>query len=607
MVTGYRRWHPLAAVALAALVAGCPSLEIVNRNAPERERAFSDPATVVASAAGAMKSYINMRYDYEPALGPFSTMADEHSFSWNNFQSRYYSSYGVECPQRCGWLNNTTSARYEPIPFFWYRSYSLLSSSNDVLFAVRKSASPPDLGADAGWVEAIAQFGQGLAHGLVALTYDKGFIVTEETDPATLQLSTRTEMRDAAITQFDKAATLAAAANFASAPVTLFGVPTGPVYTAAQVVKIIRTFEAELLAMFPRTTTENAAVNWGQVVTYASQGISSAPAFDFQAYQGDIFRPGYNDFFTGVEQWGNDYSTTRIDTRVARLLSTTQADPWPGGSGNPQPADGAGVPIGGVYGVDKRLGDGCFSPGIGEGECPATANSGTDFMWSPSADFPASRGLYHQSNIGYIRNHCLVGAFPDCPVGSGNFMVMSRYVNDLLWAEGLIRTNQNLALAATLINNSRVTRGGLAPVTAADGTTGLLKALYYEWHVELVSQASNHWWNGRRLSKTNLIAAPPNPYATGQQLYEPEGSYVWNSLWGNTPRSMPIPAKDLSLLAIEVYSFGGPDDPLGCGGPDPKPTCSAGQENTPRVRNVREIAQDLINSIQRPSTKPRRF
>ncbi|HEV8613459.1 MAG TPA: hypothetical protein VGQ73_08100, partial [Gemmatimonadales bacterium] len=316
------------------------------------------------------------------------------------------------------------------------------------------------------------------------------------------------------------------------------------------------------------------------------------------------------EFFDGVAQWGNDYTTVRVDTRVARLLSTTQADPWPGGAGNPKPADGAGNPIGGVYGVDKRMGDGCFGAvanQFGEGECAATVKSGTDYMWSPAADFPASRGLYHQSNIGMIRYHCLVTGFPDCPTGAGDFPILTKYVNDLLWAEGLIRTNQNLALAATLINNSRVTRGGLPPVTAADLATGLLKALYYEWHVELLNIQPDHLWNGRRLSKTNLIAAPPNPYATGQQLYEPEGSYVWNSLWGNTPRSMPIPAKDLSLLALEIYSFGGPNDPLGCGGPDPKPACSASEGTSGKVRNVREIYQDLLNTLPKPGSKPRRF
>jgi starch-binding outer membrane protein, SusD/RagB family len=614
MVTGYRYWRPLAAVALLAGVAGCPSLDIANRNAPERERAFSDPATVKASAAGSIKSYINTRAWYEPSLGPFSTMADEHSFSWNNWQSRYYSSYAAECPLRCGWANETTHPRYEPIPLWWYGMYSVISSANDVLFAIRQSATPPDLGEDAGWVEAIAQLSQGVAHGLVALTYDQGFVVTEESDPTALTLASRTEVRDAALAQLDQAATLAAAADFDVAPNTLFGLPTGPTYSGAQVAQIARTFQAELLAEFARTTTENAATNWAQVVTYASQGISSGTPFDFMVFQSD--RLTTEDFFSGIEQWGNDYGTTRIDTRVARLLSTTQLDPWPGGSGNPQPATGAGVPIGGKYGVDRRLGDGCFLAGntIGDGECAATAVSGTDFLWDPSTYFPASRGQFHQSNIGYIRYHCLVGFFPDCPTGAGDFPVLSQYMNDLLWAEGLARTNTNLGLAADKINRSHVGRGGLPPCTAAGcpgpGVPGgltaqqsLLAGIYYEWHAELVSMSPDHWFNSRRLAKTNLVSAGPNPWAANQQTYEPEGPYVWNPLWGNSPRSMPIPAKDLALLGLELYSFGGPGDPGGCG--TTGPACVMGTDGAPRVKNVRQIYKELMAAQPKPGTRLR--
>ncbi len=624
MVTRYRYWRPLAAVALLAGATGClKSLDIVNRNAPERERAFSDPNTVKAAAAGSIKSYINTRVAYEPALGPFSTMGDEHSFSWNNFQSRYYSSYGFECVERCGWANETTHPRYEPIPLWWYGMYSVISSANDVLFAIRQSASPPDLGADEGWVEAISQLAQGVAHALVALTYDQGFVVTEESDPAALALVSRTEVRDAALAQLDKAATLAAAANFSVAPNTLFGISSGPTYTGAQIAKIARTFQAELLAESARTSTENAATNWGQVVTYASQGISSGAAFNFEAFQSD--RLTTEDFFSGIEQWGSDYVVTRIDTRVARLLSTTQADPWPGGAGNPRPGV-PGAPIGGVYGIDKRLGDGGFQNGNtnGDGEVPATATSGTDFMWDPSTYFPASRGQFHQSNIGYHRYHCLVGTppfpngvYPDCPTGAGNFVILSRYMNDLLWAEGLLRTNTNLGLAAQLINNSRMGRGnpnnlpGYLQACTVAGCPGpgvpggltaqqsLLAGLYYEWHVELVSMSPDHWFNGRRLSKTTLISAGPNPWASGQQTYEREGSYVWNSLWGNTPRSMPIPAKDLALLALELYSFGGPDDPLGCGVTG-GPSCSAGADGSPRIKNVREIYKELMAAQPKP-------
>jgi len=46
---------------------------------------------------------------------------------------------------------------------------------------------------------------------------------------------------------------------------------------------------------------------------------------------------------------------------------------------------------------------------------------------------------------------------------------------DLMRAEALIRkTGPDLATAATLINNSRVTRGKLPPTTAANGAATLL-------------------------------------------------------------------------------------------------------------------------------------
>jgi hypothetical protein len=268
--------------------------------------------------------------------------------------------------------------------------------------------------------------------------------------------------------------------------------------------------------------------------------------------------------------------------------------------------DGSGNPVGGVYGVDKRLGDGCFGAvanRFGEGECAATPNSGTDFMWSPSADFPASRGQYHQSNIGYIRNHCLVSGFDDCPTGAGNFVILSQYANDLLWAEGLLRTTGPSTVVADHINRSHVGRGGLPAVSAADTKDNLLKALFYEWHAELVSMSPDHFWNGRRLTNTNLISAGPNPWAVNQQTYEPEGAYVWNPLWGNTPRSMPIPAKDLNLLKMELYTFGGADDPLGCGAT--VPTCSASADGAPAVKNVRQVYADLKAMLPRPGTRLR--
>ncbi|MBM4188532.1 MAG: hypothetical protein FJ206_14610 [Gemmatimonadetes bacterium] len=567
------RWFALAAVALLGPLAACGELDVTNPNAPERERAFSDPATIVASAAGTMKTWMNTKYAYSPSL-TLAAMADHTSFSWNNFNSRYYSSYGVDCANRCAWVNSTSTQLGQQVEPYWYGMYSLLSSANDALFAIRKSSSPPDLGAQKDAVETISQMAQGIAHAFIALNYDQGFVVKEDTDVLALQLQPRGAIRDAAMTMLEAAYTLANTKTF-STGATWFGVPTGPVYTSKQLAKAIRTMQAELLAHYPRNSEENAQVNWGQVLTYASQGVSSAvnaPAFNFEAYQDQN-----GDFFTGYHRWANDYTTVRVDTRVARLFATNQIDPWPGGNGNPQPNAG-------IYGLDRRVGDGCFGPEddyLGNGGCKATPNSGTDFAWSPLAIFIPGRGSFHQSNMGYVREHCLSAYYDDCPTGEGPIPVYSKVFNDLLWAEALLRTNGSATLAAEKINNSRVGKGGLPALTGGEGTQALLRALIYEQEVGLYETAPAPYFNRRR-------------YTSSAQVVLPE---AYNRMWPDTPRQMPVPAKDLQLLRAEIYSFGGPTNP---GGAAPSVNPLVGN-----VKNVREIWAE-IEKQQKQTSRRRR-
>ncbi|MFN0178896.1 MAG: hypothetical protein ACKVZ0_08850 [Gemmatimonadales bacterium] len=556
-------WIALAAVALTGPLAACGELEVTNPNAPERERAFSDPATIIASAAGTMKTYMNTRYAYSPSL-TLAVMADHTTFSWNNFNGRYYSSYGVDCGNRCGWVNSTSTQLGSQVEPYWYGMYSVLSSANDALFALRLAAVPANLGAQRDAVEAIAQMAQGMAHAFIALNYDQGFIVEEDVDTpeelAALTLSGRAAIRDKAIALLEKAYVIANTKTF-STGATWFGTVNSPVYTSKQLAKVVRTMQAELLAHYPRNSEENAQVNWGQVTTYASQGVSSAvngAGFDFEAYQDENF-----DFFSGFHAWANDYSTTRVDTRVARLIATNQVDPWPGGTGNPRPNAG-------IYGLDARLGDGCFGDEpdfLGLGECQATANSGTDFAWSPIAIFIPGRGSFHQSNIGLTRYHCVTAVYPDCPTGAGTIPMYTKAFNDLLWAEGLLRTNGSATQAATLINNSRVGRGALPALTGGEGTANLLKAMVYEQEVEGFSSAPGPFYNRRRYTSSAQVALPE----------------AYNRLWPDTPRHMPVPAKDLQLLLAEIYTFGGPTNPGGV---------APGFESVGKVRSVRDIWAD---------------
>lgn len=614
MTTRLKWWRALAGMSLVGALAGCKELQVENSNAPERERAFSDPATIINSALGTMNTFYNMRYignvgdiDLSPGL-VLSTQADSYSASWNNFTMRYYSSYGptggANCLDRCAWVNAAGVALGAQVEPWWYGSYSVLSSANDALFAIREAENPPDLGADADLVEVVAQMAQAMALAWIALNYDQGFIVLENSDVTQLTLEPRQAIRDKAIELLEQGITLAKGADpFQTGPTT-FG-PGGPVYTNLQLAKVMRTLQAELLAHYPRNATENAQVDWAKVAEYASKGTSSgvdgAP-FRYIAFQDENLT-----FWNGYMWWGGaTYASIRVDTRVTRLLSKTQNDPWIN-PGNPRPTDASGIPIGGLYGVDLRMGDGCYDGGTGEdnvydyGECKETPLSGTDYGHVTFNQFNQGRGLYHNSEVGHTRYTCLgISGTPDCPVVAGDWPLAEPAFNDLLWAEGLLRSGGSTAEAATRINNSRVGRGGLPPVSAANTNEELLRALAYEQDVELIQYAGTQFYNRRRVTKDtytpgnsinkNLYTGVDqvNPHTADQRSHyqDPEGPHVLNTLWLDTPRQMPLPAKDLALLRMEIYTFGGPGNPTGISPPQ-----DAGY---PAVRNVREIWADMM-------------
>src|SRR5262245_4196979 len=215
-----KSWRGLAA-ALAVLGAGCTGdLEVDNPNAPDAARAFSDPATIGAVAGGTIRTWLITRQDYNSGF-LINAMADGFTASWNNFNLRYYTSEGNECPVRCGWANVLTSAQYIQLETFWYGYYSALSSANDALTAIRTNGVVITNAATTKMIETISVMMQGIVFANIALNYDQGFIVDEETDlsdPLALPLHTSAEMQAAAIEKFNEAYTLAQANTFTTNP-----------------------------------------------------------------------------------------------------------------------------------------------------------------------------------------------------------------------------------------------------------------------------------------------------------------------------------------------------------------------------------------------------
>ncbi len=534
-----------AALSAAMFVAGGCDMNVPNPNAPDAQRAFKDPAGLAQLLGGAFRTWLGTRENY--MIMSLPVMADNYTASWNNAAIRLYSSYGADCPQRCAWTNSaaaTETAGGPEVESSWYGYYTVLSAANDVLKAISLGTCfDPNCSSDNTLTTrngAIAKMLQGMAFGGIALLYDQGFALDEnfdlsKTPIATVSFNTRQEMRDSALSKFEQAYAAAGTKSW-NTEAGWMGVGSGKSYSNAQIQQVIRTMEAELIAMFPRNGAENGSADWAKVAQYASQGVSSGAPFTWEFFIDNSARDDGIDY---IKQWGNDITTERVHTRVAHLLSTDQVDPWPSPAGNPCPWSGIGI-----WGVmDKRAGDGTWGPGgLGYGETAATAKAGTDFACSKNAIFPAARGSYHQSNAAHIR-YSYLSYYDGLPGedGTGQDPIYTTQMNDLLWAEGLIRSGGDLAQAATLINNSRVGRGGLPPVTAADGVAGLLAALNYEQEIEFMGQGVDPFFIKRR------TGTPAMAYCTQQA----------DGLCAGTPRHMPVPAKELLILVKEIYSFGG--------------------------------------------------
>lgn len=197
--------------------------------------------------------------------------------------------------------------------------------------------------------------------------------------------------------------------------------------------------------------------------------------------------------------YGDEPSWLRVDMRVINMLDPTQPTKF---TGTIPPA---------ATSADARL--------------------ASDFQFHNAVIGDAARGIFMQSPYSHKRWRYHARFSPTDGEGFAPYVLAAE--NDLLIAEALIRTNGDLSRAASLINASRVGRGNLPPVAAGDGATALLDALYYEHVIELMNTNGLEFFDGRRFEKIQ----------TG------------------TVRHLPVPAKELEVLALPIYTFGGPTNP----------------------------------------------
>lgn len=483
--------------------AACTELDVTNPNNPDIDRALASPADVAKIAKSSVNSWFLASTYYEPYL-MLQVTADAATANFGNFGMRFNN-----LEPRIAYNNSSAGSDAAVTVRPWDDNFGALGAANDALRAVAGGLVIP--GADGTEkTRAAGLFAQAGALTNLALLFDKSFVVTEATDLTKApELVAYTVVRDSALKKWDDLIALTQGKTWTwDGDVMPLSVPA----TAANINRIANTMAARTLMLSARTGTENTATNWARVLTYANKGITGTGLADIDfAVIGD----GANNWYNGIILYGNLDSWNRVDQRLINRMAPNVPVKYNGTNVAP-------------VSTDLRLGSANL-PCTGANQPNAClVGVTTDYVYLATVIGDPARGIFMQSPYYHRRWRDVSFAVPNASQ-SGRFIpYVLAAENDLMIAEALVRTNGDLARAATLVNKTRVTRGGFAPVAAT--SAALLAAISYERDIELLNTNGVSFFDGRRLEQ----------------------------LQPGTIRQLPIPAKELETLGLPIYTFGGP-------------------------------------------------
>lgn len=529
--------------ALGALLvagSGCVDLDVVNTQAPDKDRALADPASIESLVAGTFGVLFTNVHNTVSVNHLFATLADQNStIPWwgSTVQSRQPRSI----------FDNSVNVAQQTGPHgprvLWSGLNEVLSSSHDALRAVRIDGTKfmhgdVDMTARG---EAFGKFMQGTAWGYLSMIYDEGIVIPEEvefqSDVASQvreALTPYPQVREAALGALDEAISIAESNSFtfpSSADSWLwFASPTE--LSSQHLAQLANTMAARILVLSARTPQERAAVDWNRVLDYTSKGLT----YDFGTSLSPDRRSSWlmSASQAIIEVSSDYYCCYRLDYKIVGPADTSgQYQEWIAADiGEREPFL--------ITTPDRRI----------TGASPQLPGAYVRYR-SNHNGFTAADGLYRRSFYQWGRHAIRNG---QSSLGSG-YQIGTAYLatadeNNLLRAEALLRLGQ-LDAAAELINVTRTrahaTTGGVAnlpPVTAAGvpesdscvprtdaGACGdLLTALRYERMLELVNLDAVRGWADAR----------------GFGIL-PDGTFL----------QQPVPGNELNLLGLPNYSYGG--------------------------------------------------
>lgn len=499
---------------LALAGAGCADLEVTNLNQPDRQRAISTPGDVESLIVGSMNTWWNMSYtSWEPIM-TFTTMADETSSSWGNFGMKDLSS-----EPRAAFINTPSYGERDVATDPWNRNYRTLAAVRDGLIAIEGGV---EIGTDGQDTERAVAFGkmmQGLALGTLAQVFDQAFIVDESTDLEEASLVPYDEVWAAALTKLNEAESMAMSGNV-TIPADWIGFAR--TWDGAFMARFIKSMRARLMTQVPKNVAERDAVNWNQVLTDVNAALESDEEVWTTDFQGD------GPWFHNGQFLGLLSTWTRLDNRYLGPGDVSgEWENWIGTLNAGNYSDAAPFDI---TTPDSR---------ITEPMSPQT--HGKYVQYRGSSPFVLSRGIYHFSN--YQDQRHVVPNFNSG--GFGVYTIYPRAELEFLKAEALFRTG-DLAGAMEIVNDWRAV-GDLPPFTDPNGVAPGGTDMCVPQNED---GSCGDLWEALKYEKRMEIYQ----YGMGTAMFDDRG---WGDLVTGTAIMLPVPAEELQLLLMDLYTFGG--------------------------------------------------
>ena len=473
-------------------------LDIENHNEPDRKRVLSSDRMAEEYLGSAFyQSWRTVSGACIHNVHLASCIADEMTTSW-------CVSNAVSREPRIPWDNSPSYAYQHDLENFWNRPYESLSVVNDILMEINEGRRFVD---ETGMDQTIRNqvfciFIQGISLGWLGLVFDRAVIVDEHTELTP-------DLEPAAFEEVIQVAMEKLAQCLNLCDMYEFEIPEywwpGNQFDQDRLARLGHTYAARILASSARSPEERDRADWASIRSHLEQGITE----DF-----GIECDGEN-WWSNLHGLASNSTFCRTDYKLIGPADTSGAY-----------AAWLASPVELRHEFDIHTDDRRIT-----GATPTEA--GLYFAYYGRSPFRLDRGTYHFSryHVTKFLSYYEAGYRGFAPI-------LSVAEKNFLLAEAELRLG-NPQAAADLINLTRVENGGLPPATAdvigdpADERSprgSLWAMLKYEKGIETLQLQMGVAWFDRR---------------------------GWGTLVPGTVLHYPIPGRELELMGMPIYTFGG--------------------------------------------------